>query len=75
MKSYTEALREMRQQDSELYKAIRAAYLQEQDEANGDDVERHCQGVICGIETIFRLGYATGFAAGSEYAEERILGN
>lgn len=72
--SYGDALRVMREQDSELYHAIRAAYLQEQDEANGDAVDQHCQGMISAIEAVYRLGYAAGFTAGSEEAERRILG-
>lgn len=71
--SYTEALRVMREQDSLLYKAIRAAYLQEQTDENGDTVDQHCQGVICAIEAVYRLGYAEGFKAGAEAAEARIL--
>ena len=70
---YTDALRIVRQQDSALYKAIRAAYLQEQDEENGDTVDQHCQGVISAIEAVYRLGYAEGFKAGAEAAEARIL--
>ena len=72
--SYGDALRAVRQQDSELYRAIRAAYLQEQDEANGDAVDQNCQGMISAIEAVYRLGYAAGFTAGSEEAERRILG-
>ena len=71
--SYGDALRNMRQQDSALYKAIRAAYLQEQTDENGDTVDQHCQGVICAIEAVYRLGYAEGFKAGAEAAEARIF--
>ena len=71
--SYTEALRVMREQDSELYRAIRAAYLQEQDEENGDAVDQHCQGMVAAIEAVYRLGFAEGFKAGAEEAERRIL--
>ena len=71
--SYGDALRAVRQQDSELYRAIRAAYVQEQDDINGDAVDQHCQGIISAIEAVYRLGYAEGFKAGSEYTEERIF--
>lgn len=71
--SYTEALRVMREQDSELYRAIRAAYLQEQTDENGDAVDQHCQGMIAAIEAVYRLGFAEGFKAGAEEAERRIL--
>lgn len=71
--SYGDALRNVRQQDSALYKAIRAAYLQEQTDENGDAVDQHCQGVICAIEAVYRLGYAEGFKAGAEAAEARIF--
>ena len=71
--SYGDALRNMRQQDSELYRAIRAAYVQEMDDCNGDAVDQHCQGMIAAIEAVYRLGYAEGFKAGAEEAERRIL--
>ena len=73
--SYTEALRIMRQQDSELYRAIRAAYLQEQADENGDAVDQHCQGMIAAIEAVYRLGYAQGIKTGAEYTENRLLGD
>ena len=71
--SYGDALRNVRQRDSELYRAIRAAYLQEQFDENGDAVDQHCQGMIAAIEAVYRLGYAEGFKAGAEEAERRIL--
>lgn len=71
--SYGDALRNMRQQDSALYKAIRAAYLQEQTDENGDAVDQHCQGMISAIEAVYHLGYAEGFKAGADAAEERIF--
>lgn len=73
VENYEDALRNMREQDSELYKAIRAAYLQEQTDENGDAVDQHCQGMIAAIEAVYRLGYAEGFKAGAEAAEARIF--
>ena len=71
--SYGDALRNVRQRDSELYRAIRAAYLQEQFDENGDAVNQHCQGMIAAIEAVYRLGFAEGFKAGAEEAERRII--
>lgn len=71
--SYGDALRNVRQRDSELYRAIRAAYLQEQFDENGDAVDQHCQGMIAAIEAVYRLGFAEGFKAGAEEAERRII--
>ena len=68
---YGDALRNMRKQDSELYRAIQAAYLQEQMDEDGDAIDQHCQGMIAAIEAVYRLGYAEGFKAGAEEAERR----
>ncbi len=75
VENYEDALRNMREQDSELYKAIRAAYLREQNEENGDPLAWHCQGMISAVQAIYNLGYATGYNAGAKDAEEKILGN
>lgn len=64
---YTDALAEMRRQDSELYSAIRDAYDREQFAGNKD---KHIQGVIAAVHAIYGLGYNNGFKAGAEYAQK-----
>lgn len=64
---YTEALEKMQQRDSDLYKAIRQAYIREQYEGNPD---KHTQGVMAAVNAIYNLGYSNGFKAGAEYAQE-----
>ena len=64
---YTEALQMMREQDSDLYAAIRQAYIREQFENNPD---RHCQGIMAAVNAIYNLGYANGFNQGAEDAQK-----
>lgn len=66
---YTEALRNMREQDSALYAAIRDAYEQGQFDGNPD---KHCQGVIAAVNAIYNLGYSNGFKQGAEYAGKDV---
>lgn len=70
LQDYTETLAAMRKQDSKLYKAIRAAYEQEQFETNGDAMERHCQGMIAAVNAIYNLGYGEGFKNGAAAVKE-----
>ena len=63
---YTEALEAMRQHDSDLYAAIRQAYIREQ---FNKDPDKHTQGVIAAINAVYNLGYGNGFNAGVEYAQ------
>lgn len=65
---YTEALRNMRELDSELYKAIRDYYEQEHFETNGDAINKHCQGVMAAVTAIYNIGFNHGFKQGAEYA-------
>ena len=64
---YTEALNAMRKQDSDLYAAIRYAYIQEQFDGNPD---KHTQGVIAAINAVYNLGFSNGFKQGAEYAQK-----
>ena len=64
---YTEALDAMRKQDSDLYAAIRHAYIQEQFDGNPD---KHTQGVIAAINAVYNLGFSNGFKQGAEYAQK-----
>lgn len=65
---YAEALRNMRELDSELYKAIRDYYEQEHFETNGDAMNKHCQGVMAAVTAIYNIGFNHGFKQGAEYA-------
>lgn len=64
---YAEALDAMRKQDSDLYAAIRQAYIREQFDGNPD---KHTQGVIAAVNAIYNLGYNNGFKQGAEYAQK-----
>ena len=64
---YTEDLRNMQEQDSALYAAIRDAYEQEQFDGNPD---KHCQGVIAAVNAVYNLGYAQGYTKGAQDAQK-----
>lgn len=66
---YTEALDAMRKHDSDLYAAIRQAYIREQMDSNPD---KHTQGVIAAINAVYNLGFSNGFKQGAEYAQKGI---
>lgn len=74
MQDYREALQAEMETESALYKAIRAAYIQEQTESNGDALQQHCSGIMAAVKAIYQLGYGQGFTAGAEYAETHRKG-
>ena len=75
MQDFREALQAEMETDSALYKAIRAAYIQEQADSNGNTLQQHCSGVMAAIKAVYQLGYGQGFTAGADYAEQEILGD
>lgn len=72
---HDEATREILKRESELYEAIRNAYICELFDENGDKINQHCEGVHMAIHTIYNLGFSHGYLAGARGVRDYVTNN